>query len=108
MNGCWLRVVILGSWIGLLGGRSLADDPASRLDLDEATQTRCLAVLREGLRSDEFWPAMHAAEGLSRSGFGDEVQRALEPKLSEENDDQHRCGLARELVRAGDLRACGS
>lgn len=63
---------------------------------------RCLVVLREGLKSDEFWPAMHAAEALTLDGHPDEVRQALEPKLPAEEDDQRRCGLARELVRAGD------
>ncbi len=63
---------------------------------------RCLKTLRDGLNSDEFWPSMHAAEGLTLAGHGDEVRQCLAPKLPLEKDDQHRCGLARELVRAGD------
>lgn len=63
---------------------------------------RCLDVLRAGLKSDEFWPAMHAAEALTLAGHGDEVRAALGPRLEPERDDQRRCGLARELVRAGD------
>ncbi len=70
--------------------------------LDDATQAKCLKILRAGVRSDEFWPSMHAAEGLTLAGQGDEVRQLLEPKLPSETDDQHRCGLARELVRAGD------
>ncbi len=80
---------------------------ADQLELDEATRGRCLAVLRDGLASAEFWPSMHAAEGLSRAGFGDEVRARLAPKVPAERDDQHRCGLARELVRAGDLSFVG-
>ena len=68
----------------------------------ENIRQRCLEVLRGGLASDEFWPAMHAAEALTLAGFGDEVRRALSPRLPKETDDQRRCGLARELVRAGD------
>ena len=60
-------------------------------------------VLREGLRSDEFWPAMHAAEAMTLARMGDEVIAYLQPKLAEEKDDQRRCGLARELVRAGQV-----
>ncbi len=70
--------------------------------LDDATQAKCLEILRAGVRSDEFWPSIHAAEGLTLAGQGDEVRQLLEPKLPSETDDQHRCGLARELVRAGD------
>ena len=71
--------------------------------LNEADRDRCLAILREGLNSSDFWPAMHAAEGLSADGRGDEVRAALAPRLAAEADPQRRCGLARELVRAGDL-----
>jgi sialidase-1 len=64
---------------------------------------RCLSALREGLAADEFWPAMHAAEALSDEGAGEEVRRALASRLATEADAQRRCGIARELVRAGDL-----
>lgn len=79
------------------------DDRALSISLAEADRDRCLAVLREGLASSEFWPSMHAAEGLSADDRGAEVREALAPKLPNETDAQHRCGLARELVRAGDL-----
>lgn len=72
------------------------------LTLDAETEARCLVVLRAGLASEEFWPAMHAAEGLSLGGHGAEVITALTPRLDTETDGQKRCGLARELVRAGD------
>lgn len=78
----------------------------AQTQLPPATAARCLEVLREGLRgvgqTETFWPAMHAAEALTLAGRGDEVRAALEPLLPKETDDQHRCGLARELVRAGD------
>jgi sialidase-1 len=70
--------------------------------LTNEVRGRALAVLRDGLKSDEFWPAMHAAEALTIAGQGSEVLAALLPRLEPERDDQHRCGLARELVRAGD------
>lgn len=77
----------------------MADAPAA-VPLEPALRERCLAVLREGLASDEFWPAMHAAEALTLAGEGQEVLAAL--KKRSETDDQKRCGLAREAVRAGD------
>src|SRR5690606_22408226 len=86
--------------MGLTTGSAAADD-ARVLKLEEATHARCLKVLREGLASDDFWPSIHAAEGLTLGGYGDEVIAALTPKLASETDDQRRCGLARELVRAG-------
>ena len=78
-------------------------------ELDEATRGRCLAVLRAGLGSEEFWPAMHAAEALSLAGHGAEVRAAIAPRLATETDDQRRCGLARELVTGRrPRRPCGS
>jgi len=62
---------------------------------------RAVATLRAGLASTEFWPAMHAAEGLTKAGLGADVLAALSPRLGTETDDQRRCGVARELVRAG-------
>src|SRR5262249_34325650 len=87
-------------WMATL--RATGGEPSARLEIDEATRTRCVNVLRSGLGSDEFWPSMHAAEGLTSAGQGQDVRRALAPKLTTETDDQKRCGLARELVRAGE------
>ena len=69
--------------------------------LDPALRERALAGLRAGLHSPEFWPSMHAAEGLTQAGLGSEVVSSLTPRLPVETDDQRRCGLARELIRAG-------
>lgn len=96
-----LRLVpaLLALWMTLTD--AVADD-ARTVTLDAATHQRCLEVLRAGLRSSEFWPSIHAAEGLTLGGYGQEVIEFLKPKLATEKDDQHRCGIARELVRAGD------
>lgn len=96
-----LAILIVGT-IGI--GQSIqiqADD--STIQLNKATRNKCYRILREAVRSDEFWPSMHAAEALTLGGKGEEVRKLLEPKLKTEKDDQHRCGLARELVRAGDI-----
>jgi sialidase-1 len=85
----------------LLSSGILAGD-AKPLSLDDSVRDRCLEVLRAGLRGEEFWPSMHAAEGLTLGGYGEEVIQFVEPLLATETDDQHRCGIARELVRAGD------
>lgn len=77
-------------------------EPADKIILSDAIHKKCLTVLRKAFHSDEFWPSMHAAEALSLTGHGNEVRLFLEPKLKTETDDQHRCGLAREMVRAGD------
>src|SRR5690606_38121574 len=83
----------------LLPGKAAAGD--DRLVLAPGIEQRCLRVLREGLKSDEFWPSMHAAEALTLAGRGNEVRAHLLPLLPQESDDQRRCGLARELVRTG-------
>ena len=98
----WLLATVLAG----LAGWAAAEDrarPAASISLSEGVRTRCLDILRAGIRSSEFWPAMHAAEGLTLAGYGGEVRSCLNPKLATEQDDRHRCGLARELVRAGDL-----
>lgn len=69
--------------------------------IDEATHDKALGILRRGIQDSEFWPSIHAAEGLTLAGHGDEVILHLEPKLQTEKDQQQLCGVARELVRAG-------
>ena len=73
------------------------------IQLDAATKERCLFVLRQGLHAEDFWPSIHAAEGLTLGGYGTEVITFLKPRLTSSIDDQQRCGVARELVRAGDI-----
>lgn len=68
--------------------------------MDALTKDKCLAILRTGIKSEEFWPAMHAAEALTLAGNGVEVLTALSKRTAA--DDQQQCGLAREAVRAGD------
>ena len=70
--------------------------------LTEDVRARCVKVLTEGLHSEEFWPSIHAAEGLTLGGHGDVVRAYLEPKLLTKLDDQQKCGVSRELIRAGD------
>lgn len=87
--------------------------PARLMSADDSARTRpqsvdpqliseCLSTLRSGLASEEFWPAMHAAEALTYADAGSEVIDALKDRLPKEKDDQRRCGLVRELYRAGD------
>jgi len=84
--------------------RTQATDRKDAHPLSAELHARCLKILRTGLQSEEFWPAMHAAEALTLAGAGDEVIAALRDRVSKEKDDQHRCGLARELARAGEKR----
>lgn len=95
-----MRAMILFS---MIFSCTMATNAADTISLDEMTRERCLSILRSGVNSSEFWPAMHAAEALTQAGFPEETRRALMPRLPVEVDDQRRCGLARELVRAGDL-----
>ena len=83
---------------------STAGRPSRHIRLNKTDRQHCLEVLRSGLRSDQFWPSMHAAEGLTLSGRSSEVRQYLTPRLKEDLDDRQRCGVARELARAGDLR----
>jgi len=87
--------------LAAMASTSNGKEPAVKLD--DATEQQCLKVLRAGMMGidEEFWPAIHAAEGLTLGGHGDEVIAFLKPRLPQEKDDQHRCGIARELVRAG-------
>ncbi len=90
--------------IPFLSSAAVAHAAEPALKIDASTRDRCLAVLRAGLHGEDFWPSIHAAEGLTLGGYGQEVRKFLEPKLKTEQDDQRRCGIARELVRAGDRK----
>lgn len=72
------------------------------ISLEDTTRKRCVEVLEDAFSGADFWPAMHAAEALTCAGLGQSIVPKLEAKLRDEVDVQHRCGLARELVRAGD------
>jgi hypothetical protein len=78
--------------------------PMGKIELKPDLQERCLEILRKGLRNHaaEFFPAVHAAEALTLAGHGGEVQQVFGPLLKSETDGKKRCGLARELYRAGD------
>lgn len=97
-----LFLVVALAAVSVDGGLTVARAESGRIVLDQSTREKCLHVLRAGLRGDEFWPSMHAAEGLTVGGCGSEVSEYLAPRLSRETDLQKRCGLARELARAGD------
>lgn len=97
----WVLTLSLLS-LGVVPAIAVAADRPQMAPLDPAVAAKCLAVLRAGLASDEFWPAMHAAEALTIAGQVEEVRSALRPRLPNETDEQRRCGLIRELVRTGD------
>ncbi|WP_166819803.1 HEAT repeat domain-containing protein [Thalassoroseus pseudoceratinae] len=99
----WSRRGRLTCWATLLLVTFVAHPTRAEItvELDDATRAKCVNVLRTGLRSAEFWPSIHAAEALTLGGHGAEVVAFLEPMLQQPFDDQKRCGIARELVRAG-------
>ena len=102
MENMWHRVVVTVALIVCVSvGLTRIGQSAEVAKLAAVTEARCLKILRGAVRSDEFWPSMHAAEALTLVGRGDEVIELLTPMLPLEKDDQKRCGLARELVRAG-------
>ncbi len=100
-----VRFLLTMALVALSQARSTLAQDSPRITLDVATREQCLQVLRSGLHGEEFWPAMHAAEGLTLGAHGSEVIEFLKPKLKTETDDQHLCGIAREIVRAGDRAA---
>ena len=106
------RLAVCGIGIAaLLCSGALGDEKRQTrfqpLKLSKKLRQRCLLELLKGLNSEEFWPSIHAAEALTLAGQGAQVRRILEPKLKTETDDQKRCGISRELVRAGDATRAG-
>ena len=98
MNAIHAALVVLFSSFNSF----IAFQDQETLPLAANVRERCLEILSSGIRSEEFWPAMHAAEALTLTGAGAEVISQLRDRLPLERNDQRRCGLARELVRAGD------
>ncbi len=92
-----LSVAVLGLALAL----PATADESPIYSLSPQIRRKCVSVLKAGLASDEFWPSVHAAEGLVLGGHGAEVVARFADRLPLEKDDQRRCGLARELVRAG-------
>lgn len=90
--------------LALCGATAPSLSAAPPMTLSPETREKALSILRGALRLEEteqFWIAMHAAEGLVLGGYGEEIVPVLEPRLATEKDGQRLCGLARELVRAG-------
>lgn len=103
MNKFLCSFLIVG--LSVCGHVSFAAEPETKsqpIELSADLRTRCVEILRAGFQSNEFWPSMHAAEALTVGGYGDEVITALLKRQPTISDDQQRCGIARELVRAGD------
>lgn len=97
---CVTSGLLLGGATNIFAEPAKSGDP---IELSADLHQRCVKILRDGFAADEFWPSMHAAEALTVSGHGDEVRAGLLKKSPKVTDDQQRCGIAREMVRAGDL-----
>ena len=69
--------------LALLAIAPPADAPAPT-PLSPALRERCVNVLRDAIHSDEFWPAMHAAEALTLAGHGSKVLVALAGRIGNE------------------------
>lgn len=87
----------------MVSSSQAAEIDRTPIKLSDGIRDKALGILHKGLASDEFWPSMHAAEALTMAGQGKEVIAHCGALLPNEKDDQRRCGLAREMVRAGDL-----
>ena len=94
---CFALLLLVGEMTPVMG--------AAKMKLDSKVKSRAVEILRAGLTSDEFWPSMHAAEALTLAGYGVLVRHELHDRFVKETDDQRRCGLARELARAGEDRS---
>ena len=100
-----LRFVIREADLYSLKFSAPSESPTpSKPAISQALQRRCRSILRDGLHGEDFWPSIHAAEGLTLGGDSQLVIDFLLPKLDQETDLQKRCGLSRELVRAGNRK----
>ncbi|QDU78942.1 Sialidase A precursor [Polystyrenella longa] len=92
----WLLGLTLVSFM------SISVMAAEPITLSDEVSSQALEVLESGLGAEDFWPSMHAAEALTGAGHPEDVVTVLTPMLDKIDDDQQRCGVARELVRAGE------
>jgi sialidase-1 len=79
-----------------------AKPPTKGYQLRQETKDRCVSILTEAIHAEDFGPAIHAAEALTRAGLADEVTGPFTERLANETDDRRKCVWSRELVRAGD------
>ena len=58
--------VVLGM-LGCCDSQVVVAGPV-RAAVSQAVQSRCLSILQAGLEGKDFWPSIHAAEGLTLGG----------------------------------------
>ncbi|HWL07542.1 MAG TPA: exo-alpha-sialidase [Planctomicrobium sp.] len=97
-----LRSMLLVTTFLVATDVAFAQTPAAPQKESDPIQKRCLEILKSAINSQEFWPSMHAAEALTLAGHDSLVRDALRPRLETVTDARQRCGVARELVRAGE------
>ena len=81
---------------------TFAANPMIAIKLSPQQEQRCRDVLNGALVGEDVIACLHAAEALTEAGEGQRVVQALRKRLNTQRDDRWRCGLARELARAGD------
>lgn len=81
-------------------GCKTASVPPSSYLLTGNIHQQCLAVLREGVQGDEFWPSIHAAEALIREDYAFEATPIITERLGKERDRRRVAGYARALAAA--------
>ena len=99
-----LSVVVLAISVLLCGCKNTQELPPVYL-LRANVHDKCIATLREALKSDEFWPSVHAAEGLIDAGYSFDAVPVLIEKLASETQSVYRAGLASALIRSGQKEA---
>ena len=73
------------------------------IQANDSLKAKCYKILYDELDDEEnFWVSIHAAEALILAGKSSDVKDILEKRLKREKDGKKLCGIARELVRAGD------
>jgi len=95
MNWGGLALTILMDSV-VCSGVSRADEPQA---LAPEILDRCLGILRAGMKSDEFWPAMHGAEALTLAGHARSVDcQAKLIRLLDDSTRDTRIRAAQSLI----------
>ncbi len=91
-------VLIAMAFVLCMAGCKTANVPPSSYLLTGNTHQQCLNVLREGVKGDEFWPSIHAAEALIKEDYAFEATPLLTTRMGAERDRRKIAGYARALA----------